>query len=92
MNDKLKAKELYHYHCTEKSCGGFDDCKNCPKSKAIISLLMMAEWKEQQMIKKSMMWLKENVESLLNEQSEASRSLTSDLFIARYKKAMEEKQ
>lgn len=90
MNNELKAKELYYYHCTEKSCRGCDDCKRCPKSKAIISLLMMADWKEQQMIDKSMMWLKENVESLLNEQSEASKSLTRDLFIARYKKAMEE--
>lgn len=60
MNNELKAKELYHYHCTEKSCGGFEDCKNCPKSKAIISLLLMAEWKEQQVIEKTINFFNEN--------------------------------
>ena len=90
MTQEQKAKELYYYHCTKKSCNGFNDCKNCPKSKIEESLLKMSAWKKQQMIEKSIMWLKENVESLLNEQSEASRSLTRDLFIARYKKAMEE--
>lgn len=82
MTQEQKAKELYYYHCTEKSCNGFNNCKNCPKSKVKESLLKMAAWKEQQIIEKAVNYL-ENMLILDN-------GCSSDKFIADFKKAMKE--
>lgn len=57
MTNEEKAKSLWYHFCTEKSCGGYDDCKLCPKAQVHPQLLEMAVWKEQQMIEKAVEWL-----------------------------------
>ena len=89
MKNEEKAKSLWFNFCTEKSCDGHNDCESCPKAKIHPQLIEMAEWKEQEIIK----WLKENLGSLLNDEtSESSKSLTIDLFLSNLKQKINKQQ
>lgn len=57
-----KAKELFYDFCKEKSCDGRVICTFCPKAKALVPMIEMAEWKEKQMWKKAENWLALNAE------------------------------
>lgn len=56
MTNEEKAKALFYHFCTERTCGGYDSCENCPKSKSHEALLEMAQWKDEQ-FSKFLLWL-----------------------------------
>ena len=51
MSNEEKAKSLWYHFCTEKSCGGYDDCKLCSKAQSHPQLMEMATWKDTQLDK-----------------------------------------
>ena len=87
--DEEKAKSLWYHFCTEKSCGGYNDCKLCPKSQIHPQLLEMAAWKQEQMIENFCKFLKDKAQTFV---------LSTPLYnyfdykkaIEYFKKAMEE--
>lgn len=79
LNNVQKAKEVAKKHMS--FCG-------VPITECIDACQEMAEWKDQQAIE----YLYKNIQSLLKDYgvSEASADIATQLFLANFKKAMEE--
>ena len=87
MTNKERARQIAEKNAQSYGWGlNSDSSVECYES-----AMEMAEWKEQQMIYKVVEWLKENLEDLMEQSiSNAAKSLTIDLFLSRFKQAMEE--
>lgn len=90
--NKEKAKELFYNFCKEKSCDGRVICTFCPKAKALVPMIEMAEWKEKQMIGRAQdfiaTWFYEHPHEHNFICSDGFGSL--DQLLEKLKKAMEE--
>lgn len=83
--EKIVAKyeEEYNDPCNSL----FDDFENIA--------IEMAEWKEQQMIKKACKWLKSNLITIVTDDyiyTASIHNISREEFIEQFKKAMEEQQ